>query len=64
MHLMVVRIFKSEGEGDAASKDLQQVRVKVAVNYHLDPAAVAKTLRDVGQTADAVVARILDPDRP
>jgi regulator of protease activity HflC (stomatin/prohibitin superfamily) len=64
MHLMDVRISKSEGEGDAASKDLQQVRVKVAVNYHLDPAAVAKTFRDVGQTTDDVVARILDPARP
>jgi regulator of protease activity HflC (stomatin/prohibitin superfamily) len=64
MHLMDVRISKSEGEGDAASKDLQQVRVKVAVNYHLDPAAVAKVFRDVGQTTDDVVARILDPARP
>jgi regulator of protease activity HflC (stomatin/prohibitin superfamily) len=64
MHLMDVRISKSEGEGDAASKDLQQVRVKVAVNYHLDPATVAKTFRDVGQTTDDVVARILDPARP
>jgi regulator of protease activity HflC (stomatin/prohibitin superfamily) len=64
MHLMDVRISKSEGEGDAASKDLQQVRVKVAVNYHLDPATVAKVFRDVGQTTDDVVARILDPARP
>ena len=64
MHLMDVRISKSEGEGDAASKDLQQVRVKVAVNYHLDPAMAAKTFRDVGQTTDDVVARILDPARP
>lgn len=64
MHLMDVRIAKSEGEGDAASKDLQQVRVKVAVNYHLDPASVAKVFRDVGQTTEDVVARILDPARP
>lgn len=64
MHLMDVHISKSEGEGDAASKDLQQVRVKVAVNYHLDSAMVAKTFRDVGQTTDDVVARILDPARP
>ncbi len=64
MHLMDVRISKSEGEGDAASKDLQQVRVKVAVNYHLDPAVVAKAFRDVGQSTDDVVARILEPARP
>ncbi len=64
MHLMDVRISKSEGEGDAASKDLQQVRVKVAVNYHLNPDMAAKTFKDVGQTTDEVVARILDPARP
>jgi regulator of protease activity HflC (stomatin/prohibitin superfamily) len=64
MHLMDVRVAKSEGEGDTASKDLQQVRVKVAVNYHLDPAVAAKTFRDVGQTTEEVVARILDPARP
>ncbi len=64
LHLMDVRIGMREGEGDAASKDLQQVRVKVAVNYHLDPAAAAKAFRDVGQTTEDVVARILDPARP
>lgn len=64
MHLMDVRIAKREGEGDAASKDLQQVRVKVAVNYHLDPNSVARTFRDVGQTTEDVVDRILEPARP
>lgn len=64
MHLMDVRIATREGEGDAASKDLQQVRVKVAVNYHLDPASAAKAFREVGQTTEDVVARILDPARP
>ena len=64
MHLMDVRISKREGEGDAASKDLQQVRVKVAVNYHLDPAMAAKAFREVGQTTDDVADRILEPARP
>lgn len=64
MHLMDVRIAKSEGEGEAASKDLQQVRVKVAVNYHLDPNAAAIAFRNVGQSTDEVASRILDPARP
>ena len=64
MHLMDVRILKSEGEGDAASKDLQQIRVKVAVNYHLDPFMAAKTFKEVGQTTEEVASRILDPARP
>lgn len=64
MHLMDVRIAKSEGEGEAASKDLQQVRVRVAVNYHLDPNAAAIAFRNVGQSTDEVASRILDPARP
>lgn len=64
MHLMDVRISKSEGEGEAASRDLQQVRVKVAVNYHLDPNAAASAFRSVGQSTDEVASRILDPARP
>jgi regulator of protease activity HflC (stomatin/prohibitin superfamily) len=64
LHLMDVRIGKNEGEGDAASKDLQQVRAKVVVNYHLDPAAAARAFKDIGQSTDELVARILDPARP
>ena len=64
MHLMDVRILKSEGEGEAASKDLQQVRVKVAVNYHLAPSSAAIAFRNVGQSTDEVTSRILDPARP
>lgn len=64
MQLMNVRIEKSEGEGDAASRDLQQVRVKVAVNYHLDPAKAPLAYRDIGQSTADVASRILDPARP
>lgn len=64
MHLMDVRIGKSEGEGDAASRDLQQVRAKVVVNYHLDSSAAASVFKEVGQSTDDVVARILEPARP
>lgn len=64
MYMMDVRINKSEGEGDAASKDLQQVHAKVVVNYHLDPMSAAKGFRDVGQSTEEIAARILEPARP
>jgi prohibitin 2 len=64
MHLMDVRIQKNEGEGDAASMDLQQVRAKVAVNFHLDPMAVARAFKEIGQSTEEIASNILDPARP
>ena len=64
MNLMDVRILKNEGEGDAASMDLQQVRAKVVVNFHLDPTAVAKAFKEIGQSTEEIAANILDPARP
>lgn len=48
MHSIEVRIQKGEGQGDAASKDLQSVQTAVALNYHLDPAQVAVIFREIG----------------
>ena len=64
MHLMDVRILKNEGEGDAASMDLQQVRAKVAVNFHLDPLVAAKAFKEIGQSTEEIALNILDPARP
>lgn len=58
--IMDVRVQKGEGQGDAASKDLQQVTTNVALNYHLDPARVAETYQTVG-TLSAVGDRIILP---
>lgn len=58
--IMDVRVQKGEGQGDAASKDLQQVTTNVALNYHLDPARVAETYQTVGTLA-AVGDRIILP---
>lgn len=58
--IMDVRVQKGEGQGDAASKDLQQVTTNVAVNYHLEPTRVAETYQTVGNLG-AVEARILLP---
>lgn len=58
--IMDVRVQKGEGQGDAASKDLQQVTTNVALNYHLDPARVAETYQTVGNLS-AVGDRIILP---
>jgi regulator of protease activity HflC (stomatin/prohibitin superfamily) len=55
-----VRIQKGEGEGEAASKDLQVVHTKVAVNFHLKPERVADIFRSVGNL-DAVESRLILP---
>jgi prohibitin 2 len=47
MHNVVVAIQKGEGEGDAASKDLQTVHTKIAINYHVKPEAVVSVFRDL-----------------
>ena len=64
MHLMDIRLAKNEGQGEAASKDLQAVQAKVIVTYHLDPKAVPRVFREIAQTTDEVAARIVDPARP
>lgn len=58
--IMDVKVQKGEGQGDAASKDLQHVTTNVALNYHLDPARVAETYQTVG-TLLAVGDRIILP---
>ncbi|HRE18412.1 MAG TPA: prohibitin family protein [Rhodocyclaceae bacterium] len=58
VHLMDVRIQKGEGQGDAASKDMQQVHTTVALNYHIDPREAANVFRDLGQS---VGERIIVP---
>lgn len=58
--IMDVKVQKGEGQGDAASKDLQQVTTNVAINYHLDPARVAETFQTVG-SLNAVGDRIILP---
>jgi prohibitin 2 len=56
--IMNVQVQKGEGQGDAASKDLQQVTTNVAINYHLDPLKVAHVYQTIG-TFDQVGQRII-----
>jgi regulator of protease activity HflC (stomatin/prohibitin superfamily) len=46
--LVDVRIQKSETDASAASKDLQTVKAKIAVNYHAAPEEAAKLYAQVG----------------
>lgn len=61
MHLMDVRIQKGEGEGDAASRDLQSVHTRIAINYHLDPARVVDVFRNIGPSTEMAADRIIIP---
>lgn len=46
--VMDVKIQKEEVVATAASKDLQTVNSKVALNYHIDPERVADIYQDIG----------------
>jgi regulator of protease activity HflC (stomatin/prohibitin superfamily) len=61
MHLMDVRIQKGEGEGDAASRDLQSVHTRIAINYHLDPVRVVDVFRNIGPSTAMAADRIIIP---
>jgi len=61
VHLMDVRIQKGEADGDAASKDLQQVHTHIAINYHLDPTHAVSAFRDIGPTTEVAADRIIVP---
>lgn len=61
MHLMDVRIQKGEGDGDAASKDLQSVHTKIAINYHLDPKQVVNVYMNIGPSTEIAADRIIIP---
>jgi len=55
---MDVKILKEEVLATAASKDLQTVNSKVALNYHIDPGLVAHIYQDVGTEYRV---RLIDP---
>jgi len=60
VHEIDVRTQKADFEGTAGSQDLQIVKFKVAVNYHLNPELVHRTYQQVGDE-DAVKERITQP---
>jgi regulator of protease activity HflC (stomatin/prohibitin superfamily) len=64
LHLLDVRIRTNEGQGEAASKDLQAVQNKVIINYHLDPRSAPRAFREIAQSTAEIAAHIIDPARP
>lgn len=56
--LMDVKIQKEEVVATAASKDLQTVESKVALNFHIDPNKVANIYQDIGVQYNT---RLIDP---
>lgn len=48
---MSVRVHKSEDQSEAATKDMQRVNAKVALNWTINPESVGKMLREVGDEA-------------
>lgn len=59
VHTMSVRTQKSEFAESTASKDLQSITMKVAVNWQLNPSKVNKIYQQVGDM-DTIVATILN----
>ncbi|HLK13581.1 MAG TPA: prohibitin family protein [Fimbriimonadaceae bacterium] len=56
--LMEVRTLKNTADASAASRDLQTVQTKVAINFHVDPSKVGKLYQSVGTD---FASRIIDP---
>ncbi|AFY50416.1 membrane protease subunit, stomatin/prohibitin [Nostoc sp. PCC 7524] len=55
-----VRVQQNTFQADAASKDLQQVKTELAVNWHVDPMKVNKVFQQVGDQ-EQIVTGIITP---
>jgi regulator of protease activity HflC (stomatin/prohibitin superfamily) len=55
-----IREQKEEVDAAAASKDLQSIKAKLALNYHLDPANINNLYREIGG-GKQYRAKIIDP---
>lgn len=56
---MSIQVLKDDVKAEAASKDLQDVKVDVVINWHFDPAVINRTYQTVGDRksmADNVLA--------
>ncbi|MCE9586248.1 prohibitin family protein [Candidatus Uhrbacteria bacterium] len=58
IEIMDVKIQKEEVLATAASRDLQTVESKVALNYHIDPERVANIYQEIGISYNL---RLIDP---
>lgn len=53
-----VQVQKAETDAAAASKDLQTISSKIALNYHVDPETVSRVFQQIGM---AFEAKVIDP---
>ncbi len=58
VEMIEVRTQKETADAAAASKDLQIVQAKIAINYHVDPGAVGNLFKKVGTE---FASRVIDP---
>lgn len=57
---MSIRVHKSEDTSEAATKDLQRVGAKVALNWTVNPESVGKMIREIG-TEESIENNIIAP---
>lgn len=58
VHIFDVRVMKEQVDAAAASKDLQEVKSTIALNYHLDAVEASTVYREIGPKYKE---RIVDP---
>lgn len=60
VHNVDVQVQKSDVETSAASMDMQEITIDLAINWKLDPAKVSETFRNIGDEKE-VYSRIIVP---
>ena len=55
-----VRVQKNDIKAEASSRDLQDIKMDIAVNWHIEPTQVNKIFQQVGE-AEQIVLRIINP---
>jgi regulator of protease activity HflC (stomatin/prohibitin superfamily) len=58
VHKMNVQVARHDADVGAASKDLQDVKTKVTLNFHLDPAKVGEVYRNLREDYES---RVIEP---
>ena len=55
-----VRVQKNDIEAEASSRDLQDIKMDIAVNWHIEPTQVNKIFQQVGNE-EQIILRIINP---
>jgi len=58
--IMDVKTQKEEGQANAATNDLQNVKITIALNYRIDPNSVAWLRQNIGENRE-ISFKIIDP---